>query len=237
MTGWPATLWFVRHGESQGNVARAHAYATGSEEMLLECSDAEAALTPLGRAQAALTGRRLHALPPAERPTHAVVSSYLRAHETLAALLAAGLEIPVRVDERLRDREQGILDLLTSAGILARYPQEAKRRLSVGKFGYRPPGGESWADVALRLRSALLDLRLDSAGDRILVVTHDVVVILSRLVLTGLPIEAAVRLSGEVANCSVTTYQGAPDGRGMAMVDWNDTSHLGHPVPVTRSRP
>ena len=235
MTGWPAMLWFVRHGESQGNVARAHAYANGAEEMTLASCDSEADLTPLGRAQAALVGQRLHALPVGERPTHAVVSTYLRAQETLNELLAAGLDIPVRVDERLRDREQGILHLLTTAGILARYPREAERRVSVGKFAYRPPGGESWADVALRLRAALLDLRLDNPGDRVLLVTHDVVVILSRLVLTGLPVHDAIRLSGEVANCSVTTYQAA--GPGMTMTAWNDTSHLVHPVPATTSRP
>lgn len=236
MTGWPHTLWFVRHGESQGNVARAQAYAAGAEEMLLPCCDAEAALTALGQAQARRVGERLHALPADERPTHAVVSTYLRAQDTLKHLTAAGLDIPVRVDERLRDREQGILDLLTTAGIAARFPAEAQRRHSVGKFAYRPPGGESWADVALRLRSALVDLRLDSAGDRVLVVTHDVVVILSRLVLTGLPVEAAVRLSGEVANCSITTYRAAPEG-GMTMTGWNDTSHLTPAVAVTTARP
>ena len=35
------------------------------------------------------------------------------------------------------------------------YPDEAKRRDLLGKFYYRPPGGESWADVALRIRSVL----------------------------------------------------------------------------------
>ena len=66
------------------------------------------------------------------------------------------------IDERLRDRELGILDRLTSAGVAARHPEEAARRRELGKLYYRPPGGESWADVALRLRSLLHDL---DAGD------------------------------------------------------------------------
>ncbi len=35
------------------------------------------------------------------------------------------LDRPIRVDERLRDRELGVLDLLTMQGVKARFPQEA----------------------------------------------------------------------------------------------------------------
>ena len=44
---------------------------------------------------------------------------------------------------------------MTGAGIREQYPDEAQRRDLLGKFYYRPPGGESWADVALRIRSLL----------------------------------------------------------------------------------
>jgi len=56
-----------------------------------------------------------------------------------------------RYDERLRDRDQGILEFLTRRAIITSYPAEAERRGRLGDFYYRPPGGESWADVALRL--------------------------------------------------------------------------------------
>ena len=46
---------------------------------------------------------------------------------------AAGLPIPA-VDERLRDRELGILDLLTTQGVEARFPGEAQRRKWLGKL-------------------------------------------------------------------------------------------------------
>ncbi|MEP6695909.1 MAG: hypothetical protein ABJA34_03415 [Pseudonocardiales bacterium] len=51
--------------------------------------------------------------------------------------------------------EIGILDLHTTAGVLGRFPEEAARRNRLGKFYHRPPGGESWADVSLRLRSLI----------------------------------------------------------------------------------
>jgi broad specificity phosphatase PhoE len=44
------------------------------------------------------------------------------------------LDLPIRVDERLRDRELGVLDLLTMQGVKARFPQEAERRRWLGKF-------------------------------------------------------------------------------------------------------
>ena len=61
----------------------------------------------------------------------------------------------MRTDERLRERDFGAFDGMTGAGIREQYPDEAKRRDLLGKFYYRPPGGESWADVALRVRSLL----------------------------------------------------------------------------------
>lgn len=64
----------------------------------------------------------------------------------------------VHTDERLRDRELGILGRLTRLGAEKRFPKEAERRFWVGKLYYRPPGGESWAEVALRLRSVLEEL-------------------------------------------------------------------------------
>jgi 2,3-bisphosphoglycerate-dependent phosphoglycerate mutase len=54
--------------------------------------------------------------------------------------------------------------------VSSRFPQEARRRADVGEFYYRPPGGESLADVALRLRSLLRDIDLARWP---LVVAHD----------------------------------------------------------------
>jgi probable phosphoglycerate mutase len=80
-------------------------------------------------------------------------------------------------------KEFGILNRLTHYGIEQIHPAEAATRRNDGKFYYRPPGGESWCDVILRLRSALHTLSIHFAGRRIIVVAHQVVVLCFRYLL------------------------------------------------------
>ncbi|MEH1014441.1 histidine phosphatase family protein [Micromonospora sp. CPCC 206060] len=178
-------LWIVRHGESTGNVAASRAEADGAELIDLTDRDADVTLSPTGREQAVATGRWLAGLPEAERPRIAVVSPYRRAAQT-AELALAEAGIPAHRDERLRDRELGILDLHTSHGVRTRFPEEAARRARLGRFYYRPPGGESWADVALRLRALLGDLRRDHADGQVVLFGHETLVLLLRYLIEGL---------------------------------------------------
>jgi broad specificity phosphatase PhoE len=226
VTPWPATLTLVRHGESLGNVANAEAYATKAKRLELAVNDPSVELSDLGVRQAQALGKRLGDLPPTEQPTVIVVSSYVRAQQTADHVLAtAGLEhLPRVADERLRDREQGVLDRLTWYGVREAYPEVAERRSYLGKFWYRPPGGESWADVALRIRHAMRDLRSEYAGEQVLVVSHDVPVLMARYVLESLTPEQAVALSGQVVNCGMTVYR--RDGDRMRLEVFND------PTPV-----
>ena len=115
------------------------------------------------------------------------VSPYLRARQTSEIALGDdATSARIAIDERLRDRELGILDLLTRRGVARLHPEETDRRRHLGKFYHRPPGGESWADVALRLRSFLGD-HGHAAGDTALLVAHDAVVMLFLYLLLGLP--------------------------------------------------
>jgi broad specificity phosphatase PhoE len=204
----------VRHGESLGNVAREGAEADGIDRIPLEWRDADTPLSELGRAQAAAAAVAVAALDP--RPAEVWTSPYVRAAGTAAAIGDA-LGLPPVIDERLRDRELGVLDGLTSHGVRRLFADETTRRRSLGKFYYRPPGGESWADVALRVRSFLADPvpGNEPGGDRrIVLVTHDAVVLLVRYVLEGLS-EAAlldVAFAGSVPNASITRVT-RTDGR------------------------
>jgi broad specificity phosphatase PhoE len=146
-----------------------------------------------------------------ERPEAILVSPYRRAIATAEVIrdqCSESQPIPLVVDERLREKEFGALDRLTRVGIEQLYPEEAEIRKHVGKFYYRPPGGESWCDVILRLRSALHTLNLHYSGRRILVVSHQVVVLCFRYLLESLT-EAdllAIDAVGDVTNCSITDY-------------------------------
>jgi broad specificity phosphatase PhoE len=221
-------LLLVRHGESLGNVAAAQAHAEGAHVIEVPARDPDVELSDLGREQATAVGAVLAALPPEERPQALVCSPYVRALETARlACGSAGYEVPIRLDERLRDRELGILDLLTWLGVQRLLPQEAKRRRWLGKFYHRPPGGESWADVVLRLRSFLHDALAEPHTDRIVLFSHDAVITLVRYVLEGMREADVLALATRepVLNASVTRLRRSRDG-AWELKEYNDVSHL-----------
>ncbi len=210
---WPKTLWIVRHGESAGNVARDLAESTGDPQIHLGMRDVDVPLSPLGERQADAVGRWFGEMPEAIRPTIVLASPYLRALETARRMTeASGLALTAVRDERLREREFGILDGLTRKGIEARFPEEALRRAPLGKFYYRPPGGESWCDVILRLRSAIGTLTREYRRERVVIVCHTVVVLCFRYLLERLTEERLLEIdrSLEVANASITSYEFDP---------------------------
>ncbi|MEP7002653.1 MAG: histidine phosphatase family protein, partial [bacterium] len=113
---WPDSLWVVRHGESAGNVARAAAYAAGLSTIDIAERDVDVPLSAAGEVQSTALGRWFSRLPDGGRPSVVVVSPYLRARHTASLIEAAGgLEAGTEfiVDERLREKEFGILDRLT----------------------------------------------------------------------------------------------------------------------------
>ncbi len=225
----PARLWIVRHGESAGNVARDHAESNSLDRIDLAHRDVDVPLSDDGRDQARALGRWMRGLD--EPPTALWTSPYVRAADTARiALETAGLELPMVLDERLREREFGVLDGLTRQGITSLYPEESERRRRIGKFYHRPPGGESWSDVLLRLRAALADLLLREPGGRVVLVAHQVVVLLVRYVLEDLDESGVLEIDkrADVLNCSVTTYAASSNGRppGLVLESFNEVAHL-----------
>lgn len=210
---WPERLWIVRHGESAGNVARDAAHAAGLPEIEIAGRDADVSLSPLGEEQSRALGRWFAEMPSAQRPNVILVSPYRRARETAELIRSTGgvstSSPEFIVDERLREKEFGILDRLTRSGIERHHPQQAEFRRLLGKFYHRPPGGESWCDVILRLRSALDTMSLHYDGCRVLVVGHQVVVLCLRYLLEQMTEEQILAIDAEadVANCAVTEYR------------------------------
>jgi len=209
---WPDRLWIVRHGESAGNVARDAANAARLARIDLAHRDVDVPLSELGEDQSDALGRWFADMPVETRPDVLLVSPYLRARQTAARIKGKGGLTPDPVgpiaDERLREKEFGVLDRLTRVGIEQVYPEQAEFRSLLGKFYHRPPGGESWCDVILRLRSALDTISLHYAGHRVLIVAHQVVVLCLRYLLDELDEAAilAIDAAGDVANCGVTEY-------------------------------
>src|SRR5688500_9219089 len=123
---WPERLWIVRHGESAGNVARDAAQAAGLARIDLVGRDVDVPLSPLGERQSSALGRWFATMPQEERPDVVLTSPYVRARRT-AELIHSGGGLGVEVgdfvaDERLREKEFGVLDRLTRTGIERHHP-------------------------------------------------------------------------------------------------------------------
>lgn len=209
---WPDQLWIVRHGQSAGNVARDAAEAAGLPLIDIATRDVDTPLSSLGAEQARALGHWFGAAPPSERPSIVLTSPYLRARTTADIVVeTAGLdreELVYVVDERLREKEFGILDRLTRHGITQKYPELHEQRTHVGKFYFRPPGGESWCDVILRLRNVLETITREYRSERVLVIGHQVIVNCFRYLLERMDEQTilAIDRAGDVPNCSVTSY-------------------------------
>jgi broad specificity phosphatase PhoE len=213
---WPQTLWIVRHGQSAGNVARDAAEAAGLPLIDILTRDVDTPLSDLGREQARALGRWFGEMSDDQRPTVILCSPYVRARETATIVLeTSGLSvdsITFNTDERLREKEFGILDRLTKYGIVQKYPELSEQRSHVGKFYFRPPGGESWCDVILRLRNVIDTITREYRRERVLIVGHQVIVTCFRYLFERLNEEQILSIdrAGDIPNCSVTSYEFDP---------------------------
>jgi broad specificity phosphatase PhoE len=168
-------------------------------------------LSKLGEQQAEAFARWVGTLNASARPTTILCSPYVRAVQTAEFVLRHGqLDAAATrlVDERLREKEFGLLDRLTHLGIKQKHPELAEQRAHVGKFYFRPPGGESWCDVVLRLRSVLDMLSREYRGERVLIVAHQVIVNCFRYLFERLDEAQILTIDkqGDVPNCAVTRY-------------------------------
>jgi probable phosphoglycerate mutase len=101
---------------------------------------------------------------------------------------------------------------------------ERSRRITSAQLS--PPGGESWADVILRLRSMLNTINLHYCDRRVMIVCHQVVVLCFRYILEELDEAAILGIDkqAEVLNCGIAAYEFEPDAKGLcvpALELWN----------------
>ena len=242
---WPACLWIIRHGQSAGNVARDAAHRAGVDRIGISGRDVDVPLSPLGEQQAHALGHWFSQNAEEDRPDILLSSPYRRSMQTAQLFRDAGgaaHDERICMDERLREKEFGVLDGLTTHGIANVFPDQADFRKILGKFYHRPPGGESWCDVILRLRSLLDTVSLHYAERRVMIFAHQVVVLCLRYIIENLDEAAilAIDREADVANCSVTEYRFDPnmgkDGN-LALVRYNATAPMeAEHMPVTRAR-
>jgi broad specificity phosphatase PhoE len=223
---WPSTLVIVRHGESELNVALNQALSgPGVESYGHGLRNVDASLTGKGMEQARLTGEFLSRN---YNFDFVFASPYRRSVQTTQAI-AQSLTGPViiRQEERVREIEYGAIDGLTPEGLKKAYPLEYERREREGKYWYRPPGGESHPDVALRVHSFLGTLTRDCRRKNVLVVCHGVVVLMFRRLIEHWDEDTylTVARGGDVANCSITAYRFDPQEGRLLLNCFNTTAY------------
>ncbi len=216
----PKSLWLVRHGESLGNVARQFAEKTQAKFIESPCREPDVELSEFGKIQSAKLGKWFDSQ--AKKPTVIYSSPYTRTSETTRILLETSdvlMNIPLKFDERLRERELGIFDCLTKFGAIEKYPELCDLRERWGKFYFRPPAGESWADVIVRLRSFVETDLSKLPGENVLIITHEVVIRCFRYVLENLCEDEilAIDRASDVLNGAITSYEFCEKGNKLLL--------------------
>jgi probable phosphoglycerate mutase len=200
----PTTTLLLRHGETPWSVERRFAGV------------GDIPLTDTGVTQARAAAAAL-----AAAGIDAIVSSPLRRCRDTAKEIAAGVGASVREEDGFRETDFGAWEGLTFAEVRERWPEHLSAWLADPAVA--PPDGESFADTARRVRTALDKLMVRYRHQTVLVVSHVTPIkLLLRQALLAPP-EALYRINLDVASLSIVDWydDGPAVVRGV-----NDVHHL-----------
>lgn len=174
----PIDLLLVRHGQSEGNVARRLSEAGDHSAYTKDFMDRHTAslrLTRRGREQASRAGawiREEFGLDKIGFDRY-ITSEYTRAMETAGLL---GLpRADWFCDFYLTERDWGELDICPENEREEKFGAALKRR-EVEPFFWRPPNGESFAQLCLRVDRVLHTLHRECSDKRVIMVCHGEVI-------------------------------------------------------------
>ncbi|MBI3633616.1 MAG: histidine phosphatase family protein [Candidatus Vogelbacteria bacterium] len=210
----PKRFVLVRHGFSEGNAAKKLINAGADPKTILTPEflnrhSKKFRLTDLGRRQAIVTGRWIKRNIAKEFDRY-FVSEYLRALETAALLNFKNAEW--RKDFNLRERDYGLMDMLS--------PEQRERCYLEEMEIYRkdkflmpiPGGGESIANLCLRVWSVFDRLHREASDEDVCMVVHGEFMWACRVLLERIPMETYHELDSSkepfdrIHNCQVLEY-------------------------------
>jgi probable phosphoglycerate mutase len=148
------TLLLIRHGETAWN-------AEGRIQGQLDVPLSSRGVWQAARLAARLAGERIDA----------VIASDLARAALTAQPLAAAIDLPLRFDVRLRERDFGCFQGHTLEEIAARWPLQFHRWRERDP-AWAIPEGESGAQFIARVREALRDIAAAHPGRTVVVVAH-----------------------------------------------------------------
>lgn len=168
MTG----LYLVRHGETELNTKGVYYGRT-------DCG-----LSKKGLLQAKELAAILHNV-----SFDAVISSDLMRTVITAAIVSGYDTDKIVKDDRLRELNFGDWEGLHHGEIIEKHSKEWKK-WCVDWKNSAPPGGESFFDIYIRVKSSIEDILKEYRGKRVLIVSHQGAMRIIPMVLMGLPPEA-----------------------------------------------
>lgn len=207
-TGKPTVTLLLRHGATELSAERRFS------------GRGDVALTKEGIRQAQLAARKLAAAPGVD----VIVTSPLQRARRTAEAVAEATGAPLIVDDDLIEADFGQWQGLTFAEARERWPDELAAWLATPDAA--PPGGESFAMVAMRVLAALDRIVGAHAHKRVVMVSHvtPIKTLICRALLA--PPEAMFRMNLDVA--SLTRIDCFDNGSALVR-SLNDTSHLHEP--------
>lgn len=203
-------LYVVRHGRTADNANKVFQGQGGSR------------LDEVGAAQAERIAARL-----AGASIDRVVTSDLeRARQTAERIAAAsGLAPPW---ERADLREVDVGAWTGKPFDVVREEHAEEWAAWCAGIDVRRGGGETYAELALRISTAMLDVAREHEGRRVAVVSHGAAIRALVMHTLGLSYAEASRALGAVVNTALTTFEATDRLR---MLSYNDAAHLdGMPV-------
>lgn len=213
--GEPTITLLLRHGQTPLSTERRFA------------GRGDIPLTKQGAKQAAQAARRL-----GRSGVDVVISSPLRRAKDTAEVVAGAARVPLVLEEDFAEADFGEWEGLTFAEAGKRWPDELAAWMASPDAS--PPGGESFAMVALRVLAGL-DRMLEAYRHQTIVVVSHVTPI-KTLVCRALlaPPEAMFRMNLDVSSLSRIDLF---DNGASLLRSLNDTGHLRRrPLPAARTR-
>lgn len=195
-------LYLIRHGRQSSRLCNVNAD-----------------LSPEGRRQAALLGRRL-----GECGIDALYSSSLIRAVQTAEEMNRFLRLPHQICPELGEISFGEMEGLSDEEIAVRFP-EFKERQAAMTEDLPYPGGECASDV-IRRAGPVLEKLTESGHERIAVVTHGGVIRAMTARYLKMPLENWRLLGKDLENTSITQLKWDKCHRRFTLERFNDYAHL-----------
>lgn len=197
-------LCLIRHGETAWN-------AEGRVQGQLDVPLNSVGLAQAGCVAKALAGERFDA----------IYSSDLARVTQTAEPLARRLQLPLRLDPRLRERHYGFFQTLTYAEVKAQHPEEyARFRAREPEYAFRT--GESLQAFYDRSIACLAEIASRHPGESILVFTHGGVLEMAYRFAHRLDLRSPRDFG--IPNAALNRL--AIEGEAWAVLAWADCAHL-----------